>query len=84
MYSVDFGLRKPILKGKGNITLRASDLFNTRNFSFYTETQGITSDATYQRESRIVYLGFTYSLRQDKSQRRRGNREGGGMDEVDF
>ncbi|MEL6837391.1 MAG: TonB-dependent receptor [Bacteroidota bacterium] len=86
LYSVDFGVRKPILKGKGTITLRASDLFNTRRWSFFTEAGGITSDATFQRESRIAYIGFNYSLRQDKNQRRRGNRQrsGGGMDDVDF
>ncbi len=83
--SVDLGFRKPVLKGKGTITLRASDLFKTRKFSFLTTTDGITSDATYQRESRIVYLGFNYSLRQDKRQRSRGDREGGGgMEDDDF
>jgi outer membrane receptor protein involved in Fe transport len=82
--SVDLGFRKPVLKGKGTITLRASDLFQTRKFSFLTIAEGITSDATYQRESRIVYLGFNYSLRQDKRQRDRGDREGGGMGEDDF
>lgn len=83
--SVDLGFRKPVLKGKGTITLRASDLFKTRKFSFLTTTEGITSDATYQRESRIVYLGFNYSLRQDKRQRSRGGREGGGgMEDDDF
>lgn len=82
--SVDLGFRKPVLNGKGTITLRASDLFKTRKFSFLTMVEGITSDATYQRESRIVYLGFSYSLRQDKRQRNRGNREGGDMDDVDF
>lgn len=83
--SVDLGFRQKVLKGKGTITLRASDLFKTRKFSFLTTSEGITSDATYQRESRIVYLGFNYSLRQDKRQRSRGNREGGGgMDDDDF
>mgnify|MGYP001795841749 CR=1 FL=1 len=86
LYSIDFGVRKPILKGKGTITLRASDLFNTRRWSFFTEAGGITNDATFQRESRIAYIGFNYSLRQDKNQRRRGNRQrgSGGMDDVDF
>lgn len=83
--SLDLGFRKPVLKGKGTITLRASDLFKTRKFSFLTIAEGITSDATYQRESRIVYLGFNYSLRQDKRQRNRGEREGGGgMEDDDF
>lgn len=85
MYSVDFGVRKPILKDKGAITLRATDLFNTRRFGFNTTTGGITEDAFFQRESRIVFLGFTYSLRQDKRKgNNRENRREGGMDEVDF
>ncbi|PSR14121.1 MAG: TonB-dependent receptor [Bacteroidetes bacterium] len=83
MYSVDFGVRKPVLKGKGTITLRATDLFNTRKWGSVTTAQGITDDSLFQRESRIAYLGFSYSLRQDKrSSRDRGDRrEGGGMDD---
>jgi outer membrane receptor protein involved in Fe transport len=85
LYSLDFGLRKPILKGKGNLTLRVTDLFNTRRWSFINESQGITDDATFQRESRIGYIGFSYALRQDKSQRRGGGDrrrgdDGGGED----
>jgi outer membrane receptor protein involved in Fe transport len=78
LYSVDFGVSKPVLKGKGNISLRATDLFNTRRWSFVNSASGITDDATYQRESRIAYLSFNYSLRQDKrrSNRDRGSREG--------
>jgi outer membrane receptor protein involved in Fe transport len=80
LYSVDFGVGKPILKGKGNISLRATDLFNTRKWSFVNSASGITDDATFQRESRIAYLSFNYSLRQDKrkSGRDRGDQ---GMDD---
>jgi outer membrane receptor protein involved in Fe transport len=79
LYSVDFGVGKPVLKGKGNISLRATDLFNTRRWSFVNSASGITDDATFQRESRIAYLSFNYSLRQDKrkSGRDRGERERG-------
>ena len=78
-------MRKPILKGKGNLTLRATDLFNTRRWRFTTEAGGIIDNAEFQRESRIVYLGFNYSLRQDKRRRDRGRRQGGGGGgDIDF
>ncbi|MCB0636413.1 MAG: TonB-dependent receptor [Lewinella sp.] len=84
MYSIDFGVRKPVLAGKGTITLRATDLLNTRRWSFVTLANGITDDATFQRESRIVYLGFSYALRQERERRndreRGGHGEGGGDD----
>ncbi|MEZ4984470.1 MAG: TonB-dependent receptor [Saprospiraceae bacterium] len=86
MYSIDMGIRKPILKDKASITLRATDIFNTRRFGFVSTSGGIIDDATFQRESRIVFLGFNYSLRQDKRKGRDKNdrREGGGMDDMDF
>lgn len=86
LYSMDIGLRKPVLKGKGNITFRVTDIFNTRRWRFFNESLGISDDAEFQRESRIAYLGFNYSLRQDKSSRRRdrGNRGMNGGGDVDF
>ncbi len=85
MYSIDFGLRKPVLKGKGTVTFRVTDIFNARRWSFITENNGIIDDATFQRESRIAYVGFTYSLRQDKRRGNRNRRErGGGGDDMEF
>jgi hypothetical protein len=88
VYSIDFGVRKPVLKGKGTITLRATDIFNTRRWSFVTMNNGITDDATFQRESRIVYLGFSYALRQERDRRgdrdRGGRGDGGGGEDMGF
>ncbi|WP_116125672.1 TonB-dependent receptor domain-containing protein [Lewinella sp. IMCC34183] len=83
MQSLDLGFRKDILDGKGAVTLRVSDLFNTRRYSYTTETGGITTVSEFQRESRIAYIGFQYSLNQlgrgDREERRGG--DGGGMND---
>lgn len=78
--SLDIGFRKPILQDKGALTLRVSDVFNQRRFQFDTEVTGLVTTSTFQRESRIVYLGFQYSLRQQKGRRDRNQRRGGGGD----
>ncbi|MEM9929858.1 MAG: outer membrane beta-barrel family protein, partial [Bacteroidota bacterium] len=83
--SFDLGFRKEIMDRKAAITLRATDLFNTRRYRFETELPELTTNSQFQRESRIVYVGFQYSLQQLKPQRRgRGRRGGGGDDGGDF
>jgi outer membrane receptor protein involved in Fe transport len=76
--SFDLGFRKNILDKKGAITLRVTDLFNTRKYRFDTELSNLTTRSEFQRESRIVYVGFQYSLQQLKPERKRGGRSGGG------
>lgn len=78
--SLDLGFRKEILDKRGAITLRATDLFNTRRYRFVTELSNLTTDSEFQRESRIVYLGFQYSLQQLKPQRPQRGQNGGGED----
>lgn len=80
--SFDLGFRKEILKGKGALTLRATDIFNTRRYRFETELTNLTTNSEFQRESRIVYFGFQYSLQ--KLQPQRGERGGGGGGGEDF
>lgn len=75
MLSTDISFKKPVLKGKGAITLRFSDPFNTRDFEIDIERPGLEQYFKFKRESRIVYLGFSYSLRQEK--RKRGDRRSG-------
>ncbi|CAH0999500.1 hypothetical protein LEM8419_00800 [Neolewinella maritima] len=84
--SLDLGFRKDILKDKGSLTLRVTDVFNQRRYRFTTETGGITTTSEFQRESRIVYLGFQYSLNQLGQRKRDGGRRGngGGGDDGDF
>lgn len=81
MQSLDLGFRKPIMNDLGAITLRVTDLFNQRKFGYLTEVGGLVTTSEFQRESRIVYVGFQYSLREVKGKQKRsqgGSRDNGG------
>ncbi|MEM6772494.1 MAG: outer membrane beta-barrel family protein, partial [Bacteroidota bacterium] len=67
--SLDLGFRKEVLDKRGALTLRVTDVFNQRRFNFLTELNNLRTDTQFQRESRIVYVGFQYSLQQLKPQR---------------
>ena len=83
--SLDLGFRKEILDKKAAVTLRVTDIFNTRRYQFDTELVNLSTRSQFQRESRIVYIGFQYSLQQLKPERRRGGgRSGGGDSGGDF
>ncbi|MGB3545470.1 MAG: TonB-dependent receptor [Saprospiraceae bacterium] len=77
MQSFDVGFRKPLMDGRGAVTLRVTDLFNQRRFGYSTEVDGLSTVSEFQRESRIVYVGFQYSLREVKG-KPKSPREGGG------
>ena len=76
--SLDVGFRKEILNDRGAITFRVSDVFNQRQYSYTTETGNITTTSLFQRESRIAYLGFQYSLNSLGRENDRGGRRGDG------
>jgi iron complex outermembrane receptor protein len=85
IYSFDLSVQKKILKDKGVISLRLSDIFDTRQWSYYaSETNIFELSGTWKRQSRLLIAGFRYSLRQEKRSSR-GNRgrsdmRGGDMD----
>ncbi|WP_139307984.1 outer membrane beta-barrel family protein [Pontibacter flavimaris] len=88
MFSADLGMKKDVLKKKGTVSLRVSDLFNTRRFDFLSYGPTFRSDIQNRRQSRIVYLGFTYRLNSDDSDRRNRQNEqreqNGGGEEEEF
>jgi outer membrane receptor protein involved in Fe transport len=57
MYKADFGSTYTILKGKGSITARVNDIFNTMHFAFDGNIPYKQEGAFYW-ESRGFYLGF--------------------------
>ena len=61
MYKVDLGSTYTILKGKGSITARVNDIFNTMNFAFEGSIPYKQEGAFYW-ESRTFYLGFNYNF----------------------
>lgn len=83
MSMVNIGANYSVLKGKGNITFRVNDIFNTMRFKF-NSTNPFAQDGRFKWESRTTYLGFNYRFgggkNRAKSRRRRDNNEkqGGG------
>ncbi|WP_445452658.1 TonB-dependent receptor domain-containing protein [Flavobacterium sp. 25HG05S-40] len=57
MYKLDIGSTYTIMKGKGSITARVNDIFNTMNFSFDGSIPYRQEGAFYW-ESRGFYIGF--------------------------
>lgn len=84
----DLGAKKDILKGQGSLTLRLSDIFNQRAWDMETRGFNFNSDMYRKRESRILFIGFTYRFGNTKMEQKRQNRregggdDGGGMDEF--
>ncbi|MRS61201.1 outer membrane beta-barrel family protein [Larkinella terrae] len=62
MTNVDLGVKQTILKGRGTVSLRVSDLFNTMQFRNESFGPNFTSTSRNKRESRIGFIGFSYRL----------------------
>lgn len=61
MYKTDLGASYNILKGKGSITVRFNDMFNTMHFAFDGEIPYKQVGAFYW-ESQSFYAGFNYAF----------------------
>ncbi|MBL0146777.1 MAG: TonB-dependent receptor [Chitinophagaceae bacterium] len=60
MYSIDGGLQKTILKGKGNLKAAVSDIFQLMKFKGTVDFSGQQSTASGRWESRQFKLNFSY------------------------
>ncbi len=80
-YGVNFGVRKKVLKDKGSIGVRVSDVFNTRAYNYVSSDLGGYSAETQNKFiSRVFYVSFHYSfgsIKMDDNGRRGGNSGGG-------
>ena len=83
MSMVNLGANYTVLKGKGNLTFRVNDIFNTMRFQF-NSSNPFTQNGRFKWESRTAYIGFNYRFgggkNKAKSRRRRDSNEkqGGG------
>jgi iron complex outermembrane receptor protein len=76
-YWTDFGVNKKILKEKGSIGFRVSDIFNTQRYNFIGNDLGGYSTSTNNKSlSRVFYISFSYSFGSIKMDE--GGRRGGG------
>ncbi|UZD21972.1 TonB-dependent receptor [Algoriphagus halophytocola] len=83
-FTMNIGLRKDVLNGKGTIALNVTDISNTRNFRITTENPRFDEKRVFQRESRVGTLSFTYRFGGFKEKPEGGSRrEGGDFDGGD-
>jgi len=62
VYGVDMALRQRLFGDRAALTLRVSDLFNTRRQYTQLAAAGLTTDLRTKYETRVGYLGFTWFL----------------------
>ncbi|WP_460983014.1 TonB-dependent receptor [Spirosoma fluminis] len=61
-FNVDAGIKQDILKGRGTLNFRVSDIFNTLQFQNDSFGPNFLASTLGKRESRIGFIGFTYRL----------------------
>lgn len=81
-YSADIGLRKKVLKGNGTISVRVSDIFDTQKYELTTYGLNFESTSYRKRDSRVLFLGFSYRFN-DYKRRQIKEMENGMMEETE-
>ena len=66
VYGVDAALRQRLFHDRAALTLRVSDVFNTRRQYTQLAAGGLTADFQTKYETRVGYLGFTWFLGSNK------------------
>lgn len=61
-YFADISLRQDMLKKKVSVSLRLTDIFNSRKFDNIVYGNGFTIDSRRTHESRVLYLGIQYQI----------------------
>ena len=84
IFSMSGALNKDILKDKGTISFRASDVFNSSKRISETNTPSFYSYSERQWRQPTFIFTFTYRVKQKKNQGRRQMNQGGGGEEFDF
>jgi outer membrane receptor protein involved in Fe transport len=82
VYGVDVALRQRLFHDRAALTLRVSDLFNTRRQYTQLGASGLTADLQTKYETRVGYLGFTWFLGTNKPSNNLDNQpqgDGGGF-----
>ena len=82
MFSTDLAYSRPVLSDKGKLTMKISDIFNTRQFGI--ETSGVMFDQSfvYKRQSRFLTLSLSYNFGDQSNSRQQ--RKGGSRDGVEM
>lgn len=66
VYGVDVALRQRLFHDRAALTLRVSDLLNTRRQRTQLGASDLSTDLQTKYETRVGYLGFTWFLGTNK------------------
>ncbi len=82
-YALDAIVRKDFMDGRLSLTLRITDIFNTRTFDTETYGTGFYMTNIRKMDSRVAYLGVSYRLSENRnSNQEREKRIEEGLDEL--
>jgi hypothetical protein len=81
IYSIDLGLSRDVLNGKGTVTAGVRDLMNSRRRRSIVDTEEYYSNSNWQWRARQFTLTFSYRLNRDKVRQRDGREGGEGFDD---
>jgi len=81
-YWADLGLKRDILEGRATLSVRVRDLFNTQNYNITSYGENFVSVNKMSRESRVIFMGFSYKFN-DYKRRQQREREINGMDDFE-
>ncbi|XZF15576.1 TonB-dependent receptor domain-containing protein [Chitinophagaceae bacterium MMS25-I14] len=85
-YSIDLAIRKSFLKDNAaSVSLSINDIFRTRTFTQYSESEYFVQDYSRLRDPQLIRLNFTYrfgKLDTDLFKRKSKNGDQGGSDNM--
>ncbi|MFN5761676.1 MAG: outer membrane beta-barrel family protein, partial [Sphingobacteriales bacterium] len=84
-YSLDFAIRKEFLKEKkGSLSLSINDLFKTRRYATYSESDFFVQEFSRRQDWRVIRLNFSYRFGKfDQTLfKRKNNRMESGQDNM--
>ncbi len=73
VYFADLALKKDFLDGNLSVTLRISDLFNTRKFNSTLSGYNFVTESYRTNDSRNIFLGVSYRINMGKIKERERN-----------
>jgi hypothetical protein len=83
-YFADASIRQEVWKNKLSITLRLTDVFNTRTFYENTYGNGFSSESKRYRESRVLYAGLQLRINNYNKKPARESGNGENQEQEEF
>jgi hypothetical protein len=73
VYFLDLSVRIPVLNNKGALTFNWKDIFNSWETQLQLKDKTIAVESHSKRESRILYIGFSYTFSKVKQKEDKKN-----------